>query len=601
MIRAETQTDLIRVDDGEQGIQGPQGPQGEDGNDASITVSKSGNTATVIATSGDGTQTSTTIIDGADGDDGKSAYESAVDGGYTGTETDFNTDLADVSNKAPLTIIREYSNGVLVGKVGNTVGSLVNANGSFDIVNTTWSGNTPSTAGIPLATFGTISRIGKTGNSHIDLDFHSLQLKDKEENTYFWVSDVRNADGTITDTFIGNGSTREFTLTTAAAYARTDVATIYIDGVLLDEDYYDFASARVVIFDDAPASGSVITITYQLSTQNRYATKGYSLGFRKDNSKIGLMSYAEGIDITSSAYCSHAEGYRTTASGNYSHSEGGDTKATESYAHAEGDNTTASGSRSHAEGEGTKAIGIDAHAEGLNSKAEGHWSHTEGGYTTTDTGAWYAHAEGLETKANGRHSHSQNRGTVADGMSQTVIGEYNIAQGSSNSRSNTDYAFIIGNGWDEDNPSNALTVDWDGNTHTSGRVTSAGVTSSGTISTTSTISATGNINTTGSFTMSGSKLLKVVATTKDNVSIAKATTGNGTFTVSTQSGYTPVGIVGFDMSNASSSGTGVNNCVPLQYELNGSTVSWQIRNNHSSSAVKIQMQVFILYAKTGLI
>ena len=36
---------------------------------------------------------------GTPGADGKSAYESAQDGGYTGTETQFNTDLADVGNK----------------------------------------------------------------------------------------------------------------------------------------------------------------------------------------------------------------------------------------------------------------------------------------------------------------------------------------------------------------------------------------------------------------------------------------------------------------------------------------------------------------------
>lgn len=36
---------------------------------------------------------------GTPGADGKSAYESAQDGGYTGTETQFNTDLAEVGNK----------------------------------------------------------------------------------------------------------------------------------------------------------------------------------------------------------------------------------------------------------------------------------------------------------------------------------------------------------------------------------------------------------------------------------------------------------------------------------------------------------------------
>lgn len=38
--------------------------------------------------------------DGKDGTDGKSAYESAKDGGYTGTENEFNEELAKVGKKA---------------------------------------------------------------------------------------------------------------------------------------------------------------------------------------------------------------------------------------------------------------------------------------------------------------------------------------------------------------------------------------------------------------------------------------------------------------------------------------------------------------------
>ena len=44
------------------------------------------------------------VIDpnGKDGDDGKSAYESAKEGGYTGTEKEFNKDLAAVGTKADI-------------------------------------------------------------------------------------------------------------------------------------------------------------------------------------------------------------------------------------------------------------------------------------------------------------------------------------------------------------------------------------------------------------------------------------------------------------------------------------------------------------------
>ena len=50
------------------------------------------------------------------------------------------------------TLIRQYSDGVLVCKSNNTVGALVNANGSFDITNLTWADGVPS-AGTSISSF----------------------------------------------------------------------------------------------------------------------------------------------------------------------------------------------------------------------------------------------------------------------------------------------------------------------------------------------------------------------------------------------------------------------------------------------------------------
>ena len=65
-------------DKGDTGPQGPQGPKGDTG-----------------ATGPQGPKGDT----GAAGAEGKSAYASAQDGGYTGTEAQFNTDLAAVGGK----------------------------------------------------------------------------------------------------------------------------------------------------------------------------------------------------------------------------------------------------------------------------------------------------------------------------------------------------------------------------------------------------------------------------------------------------------------------------------------------------------------------
>ena len=44
-----------------------------------------------------------------------------------------------------------------------------------------------------LASFmAKVAQIGQTGESHIEIDYHSLQLKDKEGNAYFHVSDLRD-------------------------------------------------------------------------------------------------------------------------------------------------------------------------------------------------------------------------------------------------------------------------------------------------------------------------------------------------------------------------------------------------------------------------
>lgn len=113
---------------------------------------------------------------------------------------------------------------------------------------------------------------------------------------------------------------------------------------------------------------------------------------------------------------------------------------------AQGTRTTASGWNSHAEGSISKATGVNSHAEGDRTEA-----------TNNDS-----HAEGYITKATGRYSHSQNEGTIAKGLSQTAIGAYNIEQGNLTSKVDTDYAFIIGNGTDSNNRSNALAVKWNG-------------------------------------------------------------------------------------------------------------------------------------------
>lgn len=102
------------------------------------------------------------------------------------------------------------------------------------------------------------------------------------------------------------------------------------------------------------------------------------------------------------------------------------------YSTALGDNTVASEHASHAEGYETMAKGKGAHAEGGNTKASGYFSHAEGYHTT-------------------------------------AIGEYQHVQGKYNIADTNNYAHIVGNG-SEDEPSNAHTLDWEGNAWFAGNI-----------------------------------------------------------------------------------------------------------------------------------
>lgn len=160
-----------------------------------------------------------------------------------------------------------------------------------------------------------------------------------------------------------------------------------------------------------------------------------------------------------------------TTVGDYSVAVGSDTTASGESSHAEGDTTTASGLHSHAEGLRTTAGGDASHAEGGYSAAHGAYSHAEGQSTGTDAKA--AHAEGYQTKALGDYSHAEGNNTIAQGTSSHVQGRNNITD------TNNTYVHIVGNGMLDTSipgivlpgtPSNAHTLDWEGNAWFAGDV-----------------------------------------------------------------------------------------------------------------------------------
>ena len=165
------------------------------------------------------------------------------------------------------------------------------------------------------------------------------------------------------------------------------------------------------------------------------------------------------------------EGSSNVATGRACHVEGAQNQALNDGCHVEGVNCIASGYWSHAEGEMTRVTSYASHAEGSYTKmpdgttrygtASGYASHIEGGGCHAEASC--SHSEGLATTAKGNYSHSEGKYTIASSPAQHVEGAGNIED------ANSTYIHIAGNG-DFGAPSNAHTLDWNGNAWFAGDV-----------------------------------------------------------------------------------------------------------------------------------
>lgn len=201
------------------------------------------------------------------------------------------------------------------------------------------------------------TQIGKTGEAHQELDYHSWRLTDKDGNVFAEVKDLRGKDGTATiiAKFKGDGETTEFSLPVTA----TEIVDITVDGTSTEATLTELNTE--IKFVSAPAQKAKIICTYKTDDER---AKSYTFGKRVANKNTGAYSFAEGINAVASGKCSHSEGLGGYAEGNCSHAEGWATTASEDCAHAEGI--------------GTHAKGYCSHAEGKQTEAQGDWSHSAG-------------------------------------------------------------------------------------------------------------------------------------------------------------------------------------------------------------------------------
>ena len=165
-------------------------------------------------------------------------------------------------------------------------------------------------------------------------------------------------------------------------------------------------------------------------------------------------SFAYGPGSEASGHAALAGGSWSTASGNYSIGLGDYALALGYSAISLGQWNLTDGYGSFAVGEANTSSGIGSAAIGLGTTASGLLSTSFGNATT---------ASGDHTTAFGGY-------TIAQGSHQVVIGRYNEAQGSATSWDDSDDIFIIGNGTDSSNRSNALSVQKNGNAEFAGTV-----------------------------------------------------------------------------------------------------------------------------------
>jgi len=142
--------------------------------------------------------------------------------------------------------------------------------------------------------------------------------------------------------------------------------------------------------------------------------------------------------------------------GNYSSAIGWNTTASGYYSTAMGALSTANGFCSTALGNGTEASGFSSVATGAISIASGDCS-TAMGYGTVASGD-SSTAMGYGTTADGNSSTAMGYFTKAESFNSTAIGMYNTGGGTAGSWVDTDPIFEIGNGTDDINRANAVTV-----------------------------------------------------------------------------------------------------------------------------------------------
>lgn len=211
------------------------------------------------------------------------------------------------------------------------------------------------------------------------------------------------------------------------------------------------------------AAGESITGTHTDPMANGTGTDSViSVSLTDPNTASGNGAFAVGKDNEASGNQAVAMGYNNLSTGISSVAIGGQVsgkarnQATQAGAIAIGQSNQSSGYYSIALGREAVASGVGAVAMGYGNTASGNGSLAAGGSTV----------------AGARCSAALGNGTNANGGNSFVAGKYNVIDTAEAAATTgeREFAVIVGNGTDDNNRSNAMTLDWDGNLGLAGGV-----------------------------------------------------------------------------------------------------------------------------------
>ncbi len=183
---------------------------------------------------------------------------------------------------------------------------------------------------------------------------------------------------------------------------------------------------------------------------------------------IGIYTFSSGYNTKATGFYSSAINFNTNASGLMSFATGNGSESRGGFSSAFGLQSLAIGAGSVAFGNNTQAFGDFSTSMGINTNAIGDFAFAAGGNTEAQSD--YSTAIGLNTLSSGLNSFASGHGTKALSYSETVVGTYNTTYipTSTSNFATTDRIFVIGNGVDENNLSDALIVKKNGDTKING-------------------------------------------------------------------------------------------------------------------------------------